>query len=256
MGRPEKSGRPFLITTMTEKFFKLTADGTIREVTVTERDIQVDGTIISRFSADIAIRIPNLMSAAVLPEVAGLGNIGACVRKASITLTARLAALPMRCAFIMKDGFMVPDFKKGNADPEIRLTWNIPDSMRVYFVANFLVPLAVDVQFVVAADSAGRWYRLPLSNLREDCQLCHGAYDGNGATAIDMMSKAWLQFHKSRWQSDLVNRGTDSEMNSKKLFRFKPLEPSGFEQVAPDNHTWEELSSRVSTAFLMENIVI
>ncbi len=154
----------------------------------------------------------------------------------------------------MADGVMVPDFKGGNADPEFVLNWTPPDSMRLYLLMNFGLPLKVDVQFLVAVDKDGRFYRLPLSNLYEDARLCHGAYENVGSTLIDAVSKAWVQFHKSRWQSDLANRGNESVAYSKKLFRFKPLEPEGFEQIKVDG--WEALSTRVVTAFITENIVI
>jgi hypothetical protein len=236
-------------------YYKIEQDGTVKVVTKTEQEICLDTTIMAKFSADLALKSSLLMSAGILPEVPGLGNIGICMRKASITFTVRMAALPMRCAFVMKEGIMVPNFKRGNEDKEFSLTWEPPASMRLYLVMNFLVPMKLDVQFLLAMDPNGRHYRLPLSNLYEDARLCHGDYDYNGSTLIDCVSKAWLQFHKSRWQSDLVDRGTDSSGNSMKLFRYKPLEPSGFEQLKPTGD-WETLSTRISTAFLLDNVVI
>lgn len=234
--------------------YKLEADGTIKSVTVNEREVIMDMAIINRFAQDTPLKTTHLISSGILSEGQPIGNIGMCLRKNSVAFTVRMGVLPMRAAFTMADGVMVPDFKGGNADPEFVLNWTPPDSMRLYLLMNFGLPLKVDVQFLVAVDKDGRFYRLPLSNLYEDARLCHGAYENVGSTLIDAVSKAWVQFHKSRWQSDLANRGNESVAYSKKLFRFKPLEPEGFEQIKVDG--WEALSTRVVTAFITENIVI
>ena len=242
---------------MSENYYKLTSDGSIKLVTVSERELNLDSSLLTKFAVENPIKVTNLMSAAILPDVAGVGNIGACIKRNAITFTVRLAVLPMRCAFVMKGGYMVPDLKHGNQDPEFVLNWTPPETMRIYFMANFLIPAKADEQFIVAVDTAGRMYRLPLSNLYEDSRLCCGQYDLNGSTFIDMLSKAWSQFNKSRWQSDLADRGTDSRANSQIMFRFKPQEPSGFSQepIGGDKG-WEVLSTRISNQFLQDNIIL
>jgi len=41
------------------------------------------------------------------------------------------------------------------------------------------------------------------------------------------------------------------------MFKFKPLEPSGFEQLPiKDGYTWESLSTRISSPFITEHIVL
>jgi hypothetical protein len=246
-----------LITMSKEHYYKVTTEGSVRSVTHIEAEVNLESTIMSRFATDVAYKSNCLVSAGILPETPGLGNIGICMRKSNVVFTVRMAYLPFRTAFTMKNGFMVPDFKKGDADPEFVLNWVPPESMRLYLVTNFIYPMQPDVQFLIAMDTAGRHYRLPLSNLFEDSKLCHGEYTMGGSTLIDMVSRAWAQFHKSRWQSHLADRGTDSAANSQRLFRFKALEPEGFEQVPLDKGiTWESLSTRVSVAFISENIVI
>lgn len=241
----------------TTNYFKINPDGAVKSVIITEKDINLDQSILQRFSTDNPVKIPNFISSAILPEGGGLGNIGVCVRRASIAMTIRLATLPMRTAFKMNaDNLMVPDFKHGNEDNDFVLHWTPPDTMRLYLVINFSMPMKVDVQFLVAIDPNGRHYRLPLSNLYEDARLCHGVYDYTGGTLTDMMCKAWTQFNKSRWQSDLVDRSASGVKNSMKMFRFKPLEPQGFEQLTIEGGSWETLSERVSTVFIQENIVI
>ena len=244
---------------MTEVYYAIESDGTVKHVTVTEREVLMDQNIMSRFAVDNPIKVNSVMSAAILPESPGLGNIGLSIKRNNIAATIRLAQLPLRCAFKMKSGAMVPDFKNGNNDPEFVMNWVPPDNMRLYFMVNMIQPaMSVDVQFLVAVDPVGKHYRLPLSNLYEDSRMCHGVYDYSGSTLIDVISKAWTQFQKSRWQSDLVDRGGASSVsNSMEMFKFKPLEPSGFEQLPiKDGYTWESLSTRISSPFITEHIVL
>ncbi len=234
-------------------YFKIEQDGSIKKVTTSEMEINIEKSILNRFAADTPLKTNCLMSAAILPDSAGLGNIGMCIKRGSVSFTVRVGTLPMRTPFIMKNGNMVPEFK-ADGDTEFVMNWVVPDGMRLYFIANF-IQMKADVQFLVAVDKAGRNYRLPLSNLYEDARICHGEYTAGGTTPIDLLSKAWLQFHKSRWNSHLTEKAKDIEANSQKLFRFKPLEKDGFEQLKPDE-PWESLSTKVATSFIEENLVL
>ncbi len=240
---------------MTSTHYRIEPDGCIKAVTVTEKEISLEQSILNKFAADSPVRTDCLLSAAILPGVAGLDNIRMCMRRTAICFTVRMASIPMRTPFTMKHGVMVPQFK-ADGDTEFNMTWKVPENMRLYFMANF-VNNKPDTQFMVAVDPPGRTYRLPLSNLYEDARLCHGTYPATGSTLIDMLCKAWEQFHKSRWQSHLMDKAPAIEANSQKLFRFKPSEGDGFEQQPiVEGNTWESLSQRVSTAFINENIVV
>ncbi len=234
-------------------YFKIELDGTVKKVPIPiEQEIKLDQSILNRFAADTPLKTNCLMSAAILPESAGIGNIGMCIKRTNVSFTVRVGTLPMRTTFMMKNGFMVPEFK-ADVETEFCMNWVVPDDMRLYFIANF-ISMKADVQFLVAVDKAGRFYRLPLSNLYEDARICHGEYTATGTTMIDLLSKAWSQFHKSRWNSHLTTE-KNIEANSQQLFRFKPLEKEGFEQVASSD-SWESLSTKVGTAFIEENLVL
>jgi hypothetical protein len=166
--------------------------------------------------------------------------------------------MPMRAAFIMKDGYMVPDFTSSSNDT-MDLKWSPPPTMRLYLMVYCPIgsPLYSETQFLVAVDGNGRFWRLPTSNTYEDCKLCTGSYNSEGATFVDVLSRAWNQFQTSRWQKDLNDRGGTSGMsNSRMMFRYKPLEKDqGFEQV-PAPSDWSSYCTKVSNEFITNNIIL
>ncbi len=117
--------------------FKIEADGAIKKVTITEQEINLDQAIMNRFAADTPLKTNCLMSAQILPESPGMGNIGMCLKRSNVSFTVRVGSLPMRTAFTMKEGVMVPEFKS-DTETEYVMHWTVPDSMRLYYIANFI----------------------------------------------------------------------------------------------------------------------
>lgn len=183
--------------------------------------------------------------------------------------TIPLHKLPLRARFLIKDGILAPEFaNKGpnSLHQAIQLEWLPVAGMRIFLmvtVSNTSIisaakgrPVTSD-QHLFAMDSAGRTYRLPTSNCFENCTLCTGIHRTDGASHIDCLNGAVNQFMTSEWQHDLAERGgVCSVQNSQSLFRYKPLEPDGFEQLPPLTADWTKYCVKVSNEFITSNMVV
>ena len=139
-----------------------------------------------------------------------------------------------------------PDF------PVFELRWHPPIGMNL-----FLVVLIGDYNiesgiYLVAIDNDHRKWRLPLSNLYDDCKLCNGSYERVTHQPLLAVRAAWDQFNLSRWNGDLyAGRATENTMsNTRSLFAFKASN-DGFEQVPVVN--WETLCQKISNPLLTKH---
>lgn len=226
--------------------------GRIYRQTVTESEIELQPEIMTRFSAQTTQRLRGLMMAsAIFPELAS-HPISVAIREKQVAFTVPLNKLPLRARFSVnaEDKCLVPDFTS-QSTPMV-LEWYPPSGMSLFLLVSMLPDATISSdQFIVACDSAGRMYRLPTTNCYENCKLCTGKYDGAGATYADAIGKALKQFWSSDWQGDLSDRGGSAGMaNSKLMFRFRPMEPEGFEQLPPKATHWTALCTKVSHEYL------
>lgn len=248
----------YFINMITEKIFTINPDGRIQRVSIVVDDLTMNNDILSRFATENPVKLPNLIASGVLGSGA-IGNIGVSCRLKSFTFTIPVGVLPMRAAFSIKDGILMPDFTA--AKPELMdLKWEVITGMRVFLLVYCPVDsktIWCENQFLVAYDAAGRMYRLPVSNVYEDCRLCTGSYSSEGSTYMDVLCKAWNQFTMSNWQKDLVDRGGDNAIsNAQAMFRYKPNEKSGFEQLPPAASDWTGFCKKINNEFINTNIIL
>ena len=223
----------------------------IRE-TVTESEVDLKPDIMARYVAESTHRVRNAFSASIIsPNLQG--GVGIAIRGSAIAFTLPIAVMPLRARFRVQGDQLVPEFTS-DSTPMV-LSWVPP--MRLYLlVAMEPGSLTSADQFLVALDASGRHYRLPTTNAYENCKLCTGEFNSRGANLTEVAIKAWQQFEASDWQADLSNRGGEKGMaNSKLMFRFKPLEPEGFEQLPPAQ-AWQELCTKVSFDFITNFITV
>jgi hypothetical protein len=187
-----------------------------------------------------------------------LHNVGLTSKGKLTSFSLRLSKMQINTKFVLKDGFLVPDFAQTSASStEFSLTWYVPDKMKLYLMVTVdASAMLADDTWLVAFDRNGNCYRLPTTNTYEDGKVCQGIYDGYGTSLLDCLIKAYKQFIDSRWNADLHDRGGDYGMeHSMQLFRFKPLEPDGFDMVQPDKD-WTLLAEKINSEFINNNIIL
>lgn len=241
------------------------SDGRMYKVRKVKTEIEVQADILGRFALEKSVKLTNVLDAGILGDGA-MGGIGISATPKLAVYTVRLSKLPMRVAFFLTDQkIMVPNFRSMNKSDILHLTWDIPEAMRVYWLVNMpavnagdgMSPYS-DNQFLVALDNAGRSYRLPVSNCYEDGRLCPGEFPSAGRTSMEVLINGWRQFTQGNWQSDLSDRGggaTTNAKNAENLFRYKPKEPEGFEQLDPVI-SWELCCTRISNEHINTNIIL
>lgn len=241
-----------------ETYHKVTADG-IERVSVTRERIALTDSIMKRYAQDMPVRIDRLFDAAIISTNL-TGSVGVSYKEKSAVFTVRIARMPLRARFVMEGDVLVPDFRAENEIPPMDMLWTPPSNMVIFWMVAMLAGESTSGdQFLVAMDNAGRTYRLPVSNCYENARLCSGRYDGSGRTHLEALIKGWRQFERSDWQSDLVDRGGAGGMKSSKMmFRFKPLEKEGFEQLPIQcvEGDWVPLVTKIANEFINSNIIL
>ena len=246
----------------TETYYKIT-NGEIVCVTRSEQRCSPSVDILSKYANASAIRHRNIMGAVFLGDDA-LGNIGVSLTQKVATYTIQCRTIPLRTRFKLDGKVMVPLFGTHNNEPILQLKWTAPDSMRIYLIVEVTQQptgrspstFQCSNQWLVAVDSSQRYWRLPTSNVYEDCRLCIGTFDSVGTSHVDVLSLAWKQFHLSEWNTDLSDRaGSGGAQNAAALFRFTPNEKEGFTQL-PCPASWMSYCTKISNEHINQNIAI
>lgn len=220
--------------------FYIENQGVVRE-TVTRESIQISTDILAQYAGEKTNKIGMVMAAeAIHPLLQGYVNLA--VRGAVLGVTVCLKTLPLRTKFKVHSGVLVPDF--ASDDTPMVMEWTPPPDMYIAMLiisANgSWVPTA---QYLIAADSSGRTYRLPTSNVYDDCKMCTGKYASSGSTVADMVARSVEQLESSDWQRDLL-QSADAPLTTK-LFRYKPREKEGFDQMPYEAEHWTKLCRKV-----------
>lgn len=245
---------------MQSHYYKLTPDGTVYSVREDSTPVTGVAQAIQSIAEKGTRKYPDLFDAGILgPEASG--SVGFSHTNTSLVFTIPVISLPMRAHFEPSEdkSYIYPQFSASDDKPTIDLRWLVPASMIVVIVADVTFAkepgYTIANSYLVAIDGSRRTYRLPVSNVYEDGRMCNGSYDNRGRTAAEALSKLWRQFQTSRWQSDLADRGGAAVKDgAKNLFRFKALEPSGFEQLPPMK-TWTSCCTKTSSEFVNINMI-
>lgn len=177
-------------------------------------------------------------------------QVGLCVMgQNSVSATMRLKTLLFNAPFKLEDKVLFPAFQSSGS-PVMTLEWTPPSSMFLYFLARL-------------QDSGGQWrsiktwlfalseggsaWRLPVSNLYEDCSLCTGDVNTTSWTLGESLAKIYTQFRKAQWNKDLAYES----YKTSRLFRWK-AETNPFEQLPIDAPNWTNLCAKVSSPAMEE----
>jgi len=230
-------------------------------VSETVTELPISDEVLQRYSTDRPAKILNLFHPALVGDGI-MNNVGMTVKGKITAFSVRLSQMGIRTKFLLKDGHMVPDFGATSAQStEFTMVWDVLDNMNLYLMITLDAPtLCVGDCWLIAYDRNGKYYRIPTTNTYDDGKVCMGKYDQYGTSLLDCCIKAYAQFRASPWNSDLNDRGDNGNAgsgmaNSMELFRFKPLEPDGFQMVRPEKD-WTLLSTRINSEFVNQHITL
>ena len=164
--------------------------------------------------------------------------------------SVRILTLNLNTAFVLnKDKELVPSFEEwADTEKVMQIGWKVPDEITLVLGIT-MIDLGHGFQsgkhYLVAYDTAKRSYRLPLTNLYDHLELCHGQGNKEHTTPIGSLITALKAFRSSLWNADLC--ASFQRTNAPLMFRFKPTD-KGFDQLPINDggHGWQWLCEKVS----------
>lgn len=149
---------------------------------------------------------------------------------------------------------MVPVFDRPSPDvPQFNVDWNVDVACNGKIKLWFMVGTqhiiggrthAIKTCYIVATSNTNRCYRIPLSNVYDDCKICMGEFDTTHPRLDAALEAALGQLLASPWNSDLRKPSEKSDA----FFRFK-LKNDGYKTL-PCIGQWNNLCERVSVPVL------
>lgn len=234
-----------------ESFYEIGDDGSYA-VTITRRAIHFGDKLAEQFQTNITRKISNIR------VVGGIyGGCGVALMKNGFNLwSTRVKKLPLRTFFNTESGIVVPVFD--NADcTHLELIWEVPADMWLCYCVTVIEGAPenhqMEAHHLVAADSKGQLYKLPVSNLHSDGKLCHGMDRIANRTSWEVVQLCLNTFEKSNWNADLYSGNEVRRENTKELFRFEPKD-GGFKQLPSTAH-WTRLSAKLGNELIQGNLI-
>ena len=184
-------------------------------------------------------------------------SIGVVATGTEVYLGCRVTSIELNMHWRMEGNTLLP-FPVSKKDVAtgivVKLKWEPRGGMHLAFLARIHKDLHIENRhcFLLALDSSGRNFRLPLPNIYDDCSICMGEFDSSGQSYLEVFQKALTQFRNAGWNSDLM----DGEKLAKleKLIRYKVVkgeQGDTFEQDGNGNLWWNQCygcETRVSDA--------
>jgi hypothetical protein len=224
----------------------LHTDGTLTERIVRERELDVSQAILDALTEGVTRVVRDVF------PVPNWGMAHANVGNTDTVWTVPIDRIPLHARFKLMGGILVPMFESAT-DLEVPLVWKAPETVRLAFSVITRQSeglLGIDGNWLFAFDEKKRAYRLPLPNLHDDCRICTGAFGEHWNTAQQAVVASLEQFHKSKWNADLMRTVEQSQ----KFFRFQPTNET-FETLPVEAENWTTLCNKVSTA-VSERVVL
>ncbi len=246
---------------MTEFVFKENGDCVKR--TVSEHPIEINPDIEKLFQANAAFRLSNVADFGQLCDKSfGPASLSTRLMEQTIHWSIHIHTLHLNTAFVLNgDKELVPAFDQFKDESKVMsIPWTPPIDMKL--VLGISVNNAVSVNnadgvyragkhYLIAYDSHKRTWRLPLSNLYDHLELCHGQNPVKYATSMEAVCDSLKRFRSSLWNADLF--GDFQKFKTPLMFRFKPND-KGFEQM-PTNANWTAFCEKVSNDFINTNFM-
>ena len=221
--------------------FLIEGDGKIFRRDIVSREIRITNEITTALCKDVSITVKNLMATEKQGMISMRSEMGG-----SIWWTVMLNHLNLRCPFIMRDGFFVPQLDRDD-EPIITLPWEVPNSMRLVFLAETAFIGSRSRKqgycYLFAIDENGDYYRLPLGNLYDECRICMGQEEFLSFDHLTTLNMVLEQFSNSEWNADLWT----TERATQSMFRFVP-DGTGFKQAVMAITPWTKLCAKIGHA--------
>lgn len=231
--------------------YVITASG-LKRRTTSETDIDINQAIIDQISAAVARKSVNLLPMKIIDPENG-HNASVTVMPGGVTVwSLPLVKLTLKTFYQSKDGVVFPVFDDPTS-PSLPLEWAVPSNMFLVFAVLLDTGMNCTKQYLVAFDSSGRTYKLPLSNLYDDCALCSGPYRGRSGSQVESLTNALNQLRNGEWQKDLYSSDAKKRKCTRALFSFK-VEEKGFSQI-PSAEDWTKSCEKFGNDFVTANII-
>lgn len=213
---------------MSEKTeFVVCDDGRFVKRYISEDEIAISETELAKLATSGDKKFANVMMVDDCPA-------GLCFGTDGIWVTVHKKSLDIRAPYTaLSDGSLYPNLGAKN-EPVLHMLWIPHPTMNLKLIMHFAplnaqLPYYCDMMFLVALDSRGVGYKLPIGNLYDDCRVCQG--DGNNHGSINLMDaiqKNYGPFKTSIWNADLW-KGVE---HTQAMFKWKPINSAqgGFEQ--------------------------
>lgn len=180
-----------------------------------------------RFAEGVIRKLANVATLA-----SPFGSVGMATHgEGEVWWTVEVLALTMNAPFALVNSVLVPVFDAGTTN--VKMEWEVPPEMTLLLSVNTIQDgseVRVADQYLHAFDLNGMSYRLPVSNIYEDCRLCSGKFDSRARSHFESLDKALKQFVNSPWNADLYRGSDEDHLKTQCMFRFHPTN-GGFEQL-------------------------
>lgn len=240
---------------MTTNEFVIRPDGSIVKRTTSEAPINILPAIAQAFQTDVRVRLDNVMNLAELGEpLFGMASLNVTAKTRQMWWSVSVRTLNLHTHFVLVKDKMLPDFS-AQSGTEMEIQWQVPDEdMSVVLGIQMTMDrdgtYVLGKHYLVAYDRSKRTYRLPLSNLYDHCELCHGQSLEPHASMVAALMTGLKQFRGSLWNKDL--NGAFQQSNAPLLFRWKP-DNTGFVQL-PSERPWPELCQKVANDIITNEL--
>lgn len=242
--------------------FVIKPDGEIVKRSTQEVPIEVLPTIKAAFQTGATFQIKGFMDFDN-PFYGGCGLVANSATPNALMWSVRVRTINLNTHFQMVDKVLTPDFRGDQTgSTPLEIAWRVPDDMRV--VLGMSVGMSVTgsstglwtlgKHYLVAYDTGGkRTWKLPVSNLYNTLELCHGQDKSSHPSALKAVQAALAAFQASKWNADLYS----ATSNTGAMFRFEP-ENSGFKQlplVLASGKDWTSLCDKIANEYVTTNIL-
>ncbi len=235
--------------------FVIEADGGIYRMTTDKVPINVLPTIAKQFQNQVTFRITGLMDF----ENAFYGQSGLVVGTASpdlLTWSIRVLTLNLNTKWAMGiDKVLFPDFQgMTTGATQLTLQWRPPAGMILMLGVTVLKQARgwmIQHHYLVSYDKEGRIWKLPLSNLHEHLEVCHGQDLNVRPSALKAVQVGLEAFRVSEWNDHLTDGHRTAYAQA--MFGFDP-DNEGFKQRAV-KEPWTDYCTKVSNEFINTNMM-
>jgi len=233
--------------------YVLKASGGATRRKIIDEDLVITDEAIQSIVTNISVTVRNIAP----PPSIKYGPLSLSVKSSKVGVgpwcvwTVPVSVLTLRTSFAVYEGdILCPDFGTANLMETI---WSPPAGMRLFMLIstryNQSVP-ELGSCYYFALDNRNATWRLPLPNVYDTCEICHGNTISS-ETQLGMVGRFIHVMESSPWNRDLIG---DADRTTG-LFRFKLHETNGLVQQPPLKD-WNNLCQSVSVSYINNNMIV